>query len=108
MLYYDEDLEEEEVISKHYYKFLVEKGQMIQWSARAVLTREHVEKYVEVARKAIGYMDADRGREWSKEWDDGMEREVLVAYWLKAMEIGKRWPCRVSALGLGRLTLGSA
>ncbi|KAG7005218.1 hypothetical protein G7Y79_00021g050850 [Physcia stellaris] len=106
ILYYDEDLEEEKVISKHHYRSLVEKGQMIQWSARTVLTREHVEEYVEVAGKVIGYMDADRGKEWSQRLVDKMEREVLVAYWLKAMEIVKRWPARVAALGLGSLTLG--
>lgn len=62
---------------------------------------------MEVAEKAIEKMDEIRGKEWSKKWDDGMEREVLVAYCLKVMEIGKRWPRRVAALGLGRLTLES-
>lgn len=99
----DEYFEAHEGISKWHYTYLVKQGKKIQESAKATSSREQVGKYIEVVERVIGYMD--KGKKWSSRLVDTMEKEVLVAYWLKAKEIDKRWPKEIAALGLSRLTL---
>lgn len=85
------------------FNHLVRQGEKLRDIARIAFKIGQVHLYLQLVEDCLYIIDTDISRVWG----EGMDRELLVAYWLKVKEIEKRWPKDVVAEGLSGLGLGN-